>query len=100
MDDDRQHDHEHDEAPQPDGDEERDVLHGREEPEIAEHLDEVVKPDERSALGESEVQRVEHRPDTEGQKQQHVAAGECVADVGLGAGSALPASGSPPLPPP
>ena len=37
--------------------------------------------------------------DTEGQKQQHVATGECVADVGLGAGSALRAPGGPPLPP-
>ena len=47
----------------------RDVLHGREESEIAEDLDEVVESDERAGLGEREVQRVEHGPDTEGQEQ-------------------------------
>ena len=99
LDDERQHDDEHKEAHQPDGDEERNVLHGREESEIVEHLDKVVECDEPSALGKSEVQRVQHRHDTEGQKQQHVATREYVANVGLGAGSALRAPGCPPPPP-
>ena len=75
------------------------MLHRREESEIAEDLHEVGEPDESAGLGEREVQRVEHGPDTEGQEQYHVAAREHVADERLGAVPALPASGSPPLPP-
>ena len=52
VDDERQQDDEHDQGHQPDRQEGRDVLHGREEPEVAEDLHEVVEPDELPALGE------------------------------------------------
>ena len=76
------------------------MLHGREEPEVPEHLHEVVEADELPTLGEGEVQGIDHGQKPEGQKQYHVATGEHVAGERLRAGSAwrLP-SGDPPPPP-
>ena len=60
-----------------------DVLHGRPESVIREHLREVVEPREGTVLGEGQEQRTQRGENTEGQEQHGVAAREDVSDPGL-----------------